>query len=250
MKLAANISLLFPDLPIIDRVHAAADAGFEGIEILFPYDEDIRALTRALSTHDLPLVLMNAPPPNYTGGARGFAAVPGLEDRFRHDFWRVLRYAGELGTQRIHVMAGEGNGAAARQVFVENLKWATETAGDLPLTIEPLNPVSMPGYFLNDYDLAAGIIDAVDAPNLGLQYDAFHSEMIHGDAVATWDRFKAISTHVQLGSAPGRNEPDTPVFPTLFKRLRDDGYKGWISAEYHPRGETTEGLGWMATARG
>lgn len=244
-RFAANISLLFTELPFLDRISAAADAGFEGIEILFPYDLPAKDIRRQLIATGLPLVLINCPPPNYTGGPRGFAAMPDRIDRFQTDFRRACRFAQELGAQRMHVMAGDGSGQAAADTFIDNLIWAAENAGGLPLTIEPLNPVAMPGYFLNDYDLAAQVLAAVNRPDVGLQFDTYHAEVIHDDVMAQWDRHSARVTHVQIGSAPDRSEPDTPLFPRFFERLAADGYDGWISAEYHPRTETAQGLGWF-----
>ncbi|MBV0913082.1 TIM barrel protein [Rhodobacteraceae bacterium ASV31] len=241
---------MFPELPFLDRIGAAAEAGFDGIEILFPYDDPVREVTRRLRAVHLPLVLINCPPPNYTGRARGMAAVPGLEDRFRSDFRRSLRFARELGAGRIHVMAGEAEGTAARTVLASNLAWAAAEADDMPLSIEPLNPVDFPGYFLNGFQLAADILAEVGAPSLGLQFDAYHSAMIHGDILPQWDRFGALSTHVQIAGAPGRHEPDTPAVAEFLERLKTDGYTGWVSAEYRPRGETLAGLGWLASARG
>lgn len=165
-------------VPLLDRIDAAREAGFEAVELLFPYDDPVPQLRRALNAAGLPLVLINAPPPNWTGGPRGFAAVPGGEARFRHDFTRSLRYAGVLEPRILHVMAGAAEGDSARRVFVESLAWAAEQAPPgLTLTIEPINAIDMPGNFLNDFDQAAAILDAVGAPNLALQFSFFtHSK--------------------------------------------------------------------------
>tara|TARA_R110002049_G_scaffold44333_5_gene130080 strand:- start:130870 stop:131655 length:786 start_codon:yes stop_codon:yes gene_type:complete len=248
LKYAANLSLLWPDLPYLDRFDAAAEAGFSAVEILFPYDLPAKETQRALLRNGLELVLINAPPPNYTGGERGFAAVPELAGRFAYDIRRVYRYVDVLKPKMIHVMAGEAVGDAAKAVFVENLKRAADDApAGLTLMIEPLNPVAMPGYFLNDYALAAEVLAAVDAPNVALQYDSYHAQMIHGDAVAVFDQYRDLIRHVQIGDSPERSAPGTGDvdFAMLFGRLRDSGYDGWISGEYHPGGPTEETLGWM-----
>ena len=186
------------------------------------------------------------------------AAVPGLEERFRRDFRRTLRYASVLRPERIHVMAGPAEGDTARAVFTENLRWAAAEARaqDQALTIEPLNLIDNPGYFLSDYDLAATILDDVGAPNLGLQYDAYHAQRITGDAMAVWKKHGARATHVQIAQTPNRHEPDhgDPEnggidFPAFFARLEADGYRGRIAAEYRPRGRTVDGLGWFQAAR-
>ena len=246
-KFAANVSLLFTELPYLDRFAAAATAGFEAVEILFPYDVAAKETRWALLANGLHLVLINAPPPNYTGGERGFAAIPDGQARFQNDIRRVLRYAGELRPEFIHIMAGVAQGPDAEAAFVENLKWAADAAPQQRFTIEPLNPVDQPGYFLNDYDLAAKVLDAVDRPNVGLQYDTYHAQMITGDALAVWRAFGHRAVHVQVGSAPGRHEPGAgPIdFDVIFETLDRNGYSGWVSAEYNPTGLTQSCLDWM-----
>lgn len=247
-RFAANLSLLFRELPYLDRFAAAGRAGFEAVEILFPYDIAARDTRRALIANGLQLVLINAPPPNYTGGTPGFAALPGGEDRFRHDIRRVLRYADELRAGLIHVMAGRAQGGAAQETFVANLQWAADHAPGQRFTIEPLNTTDQPGYFLNDYALAAEVLAAVDRPNVGLQYDAYHAQMIHGDAAGIWERYGAGAFHVQIGAAPDRSEPGRgPVdFAALFAAIDASGYDGWVSAEYTPSTRRTEdSFGWL-----
>lgn len=248
MKFAANLSLLWPELPYLDRFDAAAAAGFRAVEILFPYETPAQETRAALRANALSLILINAPPPNYTGGPRGFAAQPEAVDRFRHDMRRAFRYAGALQVPMIHVMAGEAQGAAAQATFVANLRWAaTEAPAGTTLTIEPLNPVAMPGYFLNDYDLAADVLADVGAPNVALQYDSYHAQMIHGDAVGVLDRHRDLVAHVQLGDSPDRSAPGSGEvdFKGLFKRLEATGFAGYVSGEYHPGGPTEKTLNWM-----
>lgn len=248
MKAAANLSHLWPELPYLDRFDAAAEAGFTAVEVLFPYDVAAKETQRALMRGGLQMVLINAPPPNYTGGARGFAAVPGDEARFAHDMRRAGRYAQALRVPMIHVMSGPGGGADAKHTMIENLKRATEAAHDgLTLTLEPLCPESQPGYFMNDYALAAEIIAAVDAPNLRLQFDSYHAQMIHGDAVAVFERYLDLIVHAQIGDTPLRGVPGSGDvdFPALFAAMRKAGYSGWISGEYTPGPETNATLDWM-----
>ena len=247
-KFAANLSLLFSELPYLDRFDAAAAAGFEAVEILFPYDFPAKETQRALLRNGLDLVLINAPPPNYTGGAPGYAAMPGGEGRFQHDIRRVLRYADALKPGLIHVMAGYTKDPAAYQTFVRNLQWAADEAPQQRFTIEPLNDGDQPGYFLDNYDLAAQILDEVGRANVGLQYDSYHAHVIHGDAAQVWDTHAARAVHVQIGSPPNRSEPSAgPVdFPALFQAIDLSGYTGWVSAEYNPSTKRTEdSLGWM-----
>ncbi len=248
MKFAANLSLLWPELPYLDRFDAASAAGFDAVEVLFPYEVAAKETERALTANGLRLVLINAPPPNYTGGPRGFAAQPEAVARFRSDMRRAFRYAQALRVPMIHVMAGEASGAEARSTFVDNLCWAAKEAPKgITLTIEPLNPIAMPGYFLNDYALAEAVLSEVAADNVALQYDSYHAQMIHGDAVAVFDRYRAITRHVQLGDSPDRSPPGTGTvdFPALFARLKATGYAGYVSGEYHPGGPTENTLSWM-----
>lgn len=253
MKLAANITLLWPELPFLDRFDAAAAAGFEAVEVLFPYDIGAKEMHDAMRRNGLQMVLINAPPPNYTGGLRGFAARPGGQDRFRHDMRRVFRYAQALGAEIVHVMSGDGEGEACFGAMVENLKWAARQAPKgLTLTIEPLNPQDMPGYFLNDYALAAQVLDAVKKPNVRLQFDSYHAQVIHGDAVEVWRRYGLRAAHVQVGDAPGRQAPGHGKidFRALLDAIAASGYAGWISAEYNPGDKLTEeSLRWMKKFR-
>lgn len=246
-KFAANLSWLFSDLPFMDRFKAAKAAGFDAVEVLFPYDHPTQDIRDQLVWNGLTFVLMNCPPPNPTGSAQGYAAVPGLEDRFRRDFDRTLRYAQVLKPRHIHIMAGAAEGPEAEATFTENLRWAATRASKQSLTIEPINRHDMPGYFLADFDLAARILDAVAAPNLTLQFDAYHAHWITGDVMATWARHGHRVTHVQIAGHPGRHEPEGGEidYPAFFARLDKDGYDGWISAEYAPAGATAEGLDWM-----
>lgn len=248
-RFAANLTLLFTELPFMERFAAAKAAGFDAVEVLFPYEHSAQDMRDQLVLNDLRFVLQNTPPPNWTGGDRGFAAIPGREERFRKDFDRCLRYAEVLKPGLIHVMAGITDHPQARATFVENLKWATARAPGRQLTIEPINPHDMPGYFLNDFDLAASILDEVGARNLHLQFDAYHAHRITGDLMATWDRHGHRAAHVQIAGFPGRHEPveGDIDYPAFFARLDARGYDGWVSAEYVPQGVTTDGLGWLRT---
>jgi len=246
-RFAANLTLLFKEYPFLDRFQAAADAGFDAVEVLFPYDDAATEITRRLARTGLPLALINMPPPNWTGGARGFAAIPGGEDRFRRDFKRALRFAERLKPQHIHIMAGEAEGAAARDTFIANLAWAAAEAPKQSLTIEPINPVDMPGYFLNDFELAAVVLAEINAPNLSLQFDAYHAQIITGDALKAWDTYRHLVRHIQIGGYPGRHEPqDCDIdYPKFFAAVDASGYDGVISGEYNPKGRTADGLDWI-----
>ncbi|MBW4962675.1 hydroxypyruvate isomerase family protein [Sulfitobacter sp. CW3] len=248
MKPAANISLLWQELPYLDRFNAAARAGFKGVEVLFPYDEPLAETKAACAANGLELVLINAPPRASEGQPRGFAAVPDLVDTFRKDMARAFRYAEALDARFVHVMAGNAQGDEAFDTFYRNLIWAAKSAPDgLTLTIEPLNPVAMPGYFLNDYALAERVLDAVSMDNVGLQYDSYHAAMIHGDAIETFNAYCADIVHVQIGDSPDRGTPGSGDidFAALFAAMAGAGYDGWISGEYNPDPKTEDSLNWM-----
>ncbi|MFV0513672.1 MAG: hydroxypyruvate isomerase family protein [Jhaorihella sp.] len=247
-RFAANLSLLFTELPYLDRFAAAATAGFAGVEVLFPYDMAAEETRRALLASGLELVLMNAPPPSHAGATPGFAALPGGEARFRHDMHHTLRFAEVLRPSLIHVMAGYTKDPGAEDVFVANLRWLAGLAPAQKFTVEPLNPGDQPGYFLDDYDLAVRLLDRVDRANVGLQFDSYHAQVIHGDAQGIWERYGGRAFHVQIGQTPDRSEPGPgPIdFAALFAAIDAGGYAGWVSAEYHPRTPgTSNSLGWM-----
>lgn len=246
-RFCANLTMMFTEHPLLERFARSKAQGFDAVEVLFPYEDAPKLLVREILAQDQALVLINCPPPNYTGGTPGYAAVPELQERFRRDFIRTLEYAKQLKPLHIHIMAGVANGPVARAVFVENLIWATQKNPDQSLTIEPINQTTMPGYFLSDFDEAASIIEDVNAPNLGLQFDGFHSQMTNGNVVETFDRHQNIIRHVQVGSAPDRHEPDAGLidYPAFFKHLDSVGYDGFVSGEYNPLGRTEDGLAWI-----
>jgi hydroxypyruvate isomerase len=247
MRFSANLSMLFCERPLLERFGAARAAGFHAVEVQFPYEADGAAIAEELRRHGLDLVVINGPPPNYSGGPRGFAAVPGGGARFRHDLQRAGRYARTLGTRHLHLMAGVAEGEAARAEFVENLAHAAAALPEQSLVIEPINRGDMPGYFLDDFGLAAEVIAEVGARNLRLQFDAYHAHLITGDVIGTWERVRDLVAHVQIAGAPGRHEPDSGAFDcrAFLQRIAADGYLGWVGAEYVPSGRTEAGLGWM-----
>lgn len=246
-RFAANLTFLFTELPVLERFAAARRAGFEGAEVLFPYDLAVPELSAAVRAAGLEFVLMNTPPPNWAGGPRGFAALPGGEERFRRDFDRALRFAQALRCRHLHVMAGRAEGPAARRTLVGNLRWACARTPHASLLIEPINPGDMPGYFLSDYDLAAELIDEVGAPNLGLLFDAYHAHQITGDAIACWQRNGHLARHIQIAGAPGRHEPKGGEidYAEFFRHVDAAGYNGWVGAEYVPATTTEAGLRWL-----
>lgn len=251
LRFSASITYLWPELPFLDRFAAARRAGFDAVEILFPYDAPAPTLRDRLDGNDLTLVSMNAPPPNYTERPRGFAAVPGGDELFRKDFLRSLRVAKALSAQHLHVMAGVAEGDAARAAYVANLRWAADQAMGQSLVIEPQNRADLPGYFLHDFGQALDILAEVDRPGVALQFDAYHAERITGDTLGSWEACAARTAHVQIAAAPDRGAPDTgPLDLGVFLRaVEEAGYRGWVGAEYKPVGKTDDGLGWVPAAR-
>ena len=249
-RFAANLTMLFTEVPSLHRPELAAQAGFDGAEILFPYDHPAAEWERALS--GLPLALINTPPGNWAAGDRGFAAVPGEEARFREGFLRGAELAKRLGAERLHVMAGVAKGPMAEQTYRENLVWAVAQAPDLTLTLEPLNPDDMPGYFLNDFDQAARILDDLACPQIGIQFDLWHAARIHGNASAVWAAHRGRINHVQIAGFPARNEPGGGGFDLTAMCAELDAVGGdiWVAAEYRPARATVHGLAWLGALKG
>lgn len=244
-RFAANLTMLFTEVPSLHRPELAAQAGFDGAEVLFPYDHPESEWEKALS--GLPLALMNTPPGNWPAGDRGFAAVPGMEATFRDGFLRAASLASRLGAERLHVMAGVAKGPQAEQVYRENLLWATQQVPDLALTVEPINPDDMPGYFLNDFDQAARILEDLNTPQIGLQFDVWHAARIHGNATTVWATHRHRISHVQIAGFPSRNEPGGGGFdlPALCAELDAEGGTVWVAGEYRPSRATVHGLMWL-----
>ncbi len=243
-RFAANLTFLFTEVPMLDRPDWARKAGFDGVEVLFPYDHPVADWEKALA--GMPVALINTPPGDWISGDRGFAARPGDEAAFRDGFLRAADWATRLGAEKVHVMAGVAKGPLAEAVFAENLAWAAAQAPALRLTVEPLNPEDMPGYFLNDYDQAARILDDLAHPRIGLQFDLWHAARLHGDAAAVWRDHARHILHVQIAGFPGRNEPGGGGFslPGLCDAVDAQGLD-WISAEYRPARGTAQGLFWL-----
>jgi hydroxypyruvate isomerase len=251
-KFAANLTMLFNEVPFMDRFEQAAQAGFEAVEFLFPYDyaaEDIRA---KLKGNKLALVLHNLPAGDWAAGERGIACHPNRVDEFRAGVAKAISYAKVLEVGQLNCLAGKlPDGVSAQQahgVFVENLRFAAgelKKAG-LRLLIEPINTFDIPGFFLSRTDQALAILKEVGADNLFIQYDIYHAQRMEGEIAATLrDRLPQIG-HLQLADNPGRNEPGTGElnYAFLFKHIDAIGYTGWIGCEYKPKAATVDGLGW------
>lgn len=252
-KFAANLTMMFNEVPFLQRFAAAARAGFEAVEFLFPYDHAPGEIAAQLRANRLQNVLFNLPPGDWEAGERGLAALPGREQEFRAGVARALAYAQALGTPRLHAMAGllpaGADPARYRATFIGNLRHACAEAARHGITvlIEPINPRDMPGYFLNTQADAHAIREEVDAANLKVQMDLYHAQIVEGDIAMKLRRYLPHVGHIQIAGVPERHEPDTGEvnYRYLFRLLDELGYDGWVGCEYRPARGTVEGLGWM-----
>jgi hydroxypyruvate isomerase len=248
-RLAANLSMMFPEHEFLDRFAAARKSGFEAVEFLFPYEFPKKEIAARLAGAGLQQVLFNTAQGNWEQGDRGIGGVPGREADFREAIEVALDYADTLDCPRLHVMAGLTTAGATLETFAANLAWAAPLAkqAGVQLMLEPLNPIDFPGYLNSGVDVALQLIAKSGADNVFLQYDAYHLQMTQGRLLQTFRDHQPIIRHVQIAGVPGRNEPDSSQeinFPALFALLDDLGYSGWVSGEYRPRGKTADGLGW------
>jgi hydroxypyruvate isomerase len=256
-RFAANLTMMFNEVPFPGRFAAAARAGFTAVEFLFPYDYPPGEVAGWLREHELENVLFNLPPGDWAAGERGLAAVPGREDEFRDGVRRALEYAAQLGTPRLHAMAGlvppGAERSACREVYVRNLRHAAEALASrgLTLLIEPINTRDFPGFFLNTQAEAHAIREEVGASNVKVQMDLYHAQIVEGDLTTKIRRDAEHIGHVQAASVPDRHEPDEGEvdYGHLFRLLDEVGYTGWVGCEYRPRGRTEDGLGWLRAWR-
>ena len=257
-RFAANLSFMFNEVPFLDRFTEAARAGFKAVEYAFPYQYPAKELAARLRDNGLEQVLINAPPGDYAAGDRGVAALPGREHEFAAGIVVALRYAAVLECPRIHLMAGvvpeeldieQRN--RHRSMYMRNLRYAAEEAAaqGVTLTIEPINPRDIPGYFLQTQAEAHAIRQEVGVANLKVQMDLYHVQIVEGDLAEKIKRWLPQVAHIQIAGVPGRHEPSIGEinYPYLFALIDELGYDGWIGCEYRPLGSTTGGLGWMKT---
>jgi 2-dehydrotetronate isomerase len=250
-KFAANLSMLFQEHAFLDRFAAAKASGFEAVEFLFPYEFEAGLIAQRLNAADLRQVLFNLPPGDWAKGERGLAALPARRDEFRKSVDTALNYAKGLGTPLLHVMAGiaEADDEIAADCYRDNLRYAAERAGEhgIGITIEALNKRDMPGYFLSDFDRAAEFIDEVGLPNLKLQFDVYHRQIIQGDVLTGLRQLMPIIGHIQIASVPERHEPGSGELDdfAVLRALDSLGYQGYVGCEYRPANGTVEGLGWL-----
>ena len=256
-RFAANLSMLFTEVPFLDRFERAARAGFSSVEFLFPYPFATADIKNRLESNRLRLVLHNLPAGDWDAGERGIACLPDRVAEFRAGVVKAVEVGSALGVPQINCLAGKApagvDDALLRQTFVENLRFAAaelKKAG-IKLLIEPINNYDIPGFWLNKTDKALAIIDEVGSDNLFLQYDIYHAQRYEGELAATMGKHIARIAHIQVADNPGRNEPGTGEinYNFLFAHLDRIGYKGWVGCEYKPATTTEAGLGWLESAR-
>lgn len=257
-RFAANLTMLFNELPFLDRFEAARDAGFKGVEYLFPYAFEKEALAERLQEYGLTQVLHNLPAGDWDKGERGIAVLPGREAEFREGVARAIEYAKALNCRQVNCLVGIApagiDAGTLRRTVVENLRYAAtqlKQAG-IKLLIEPINTYDIPGFYLNTTKQALDLIESVGADNLFVQYDVYHAQRTEGELAKTIANNLASIAHIQVADNPGRNEPGTGEinYRWLFTHLDRIGYDGWIGCEYKPAFDTRAGLDWIARLAG
>lgn len=252
-KFSANLGFLWKELPLVDAIYAAKHAGFDAVECHWPYDVSTSELKDTLGATNLKMLGLNTVRGNVAAGEMGLAALVGREGEARAAIDQSLKYACEINTPNIHVMAGNAKGPEAEQIFIDNLIYATSKAAEVQKTIliEPLNHFDAPDYFLQTLVQAQNLIEIVAVDNLKLMFDCYHVQIMEGDISRRLEILLPMIGHIQFASVPERSEPDTGEldYKHIFKVLDDLGYDVPIGAEYKPRTTTEAGLGWMESLR-
>lgn len=250
-RFAANLTLMFNEVPFLDRFEAAAKAGFTAVEFLFPYAYPAEEIGKRLQDNGLTQALFNLPPGNWDAGEKGFAALPERFDDLKQSLVIALPYAKATSVKRLHLMAGLADRKDPKAVaaFRKSVTWAAEffAPHGIDIVLEPLNARNTPNYFLNDFGFARDQINDLKIPNLKLQFDIYHCQILHGDVTMRMREMMPIIGHIQIASIPSRHEPDGEElnYPFLFAELDRVGYASFVGCEYNPRGKTTDGLAWF-----
>lgn len=252
-KFAANLSMLFTEVDFLERFDAAAQAGFSGVEYLFPYAFDAEQIKQKLEQNNLTQVLFNLPAGDWNAGDRGIACDPSRIEEFQSGVALAIQYAKVLGNTQVNCLAGITPAGVSQQdahaAFVINLRYAAQALQEagLRLVIEAINTRDIPGFFLNTTEQAKAVIKEVGSDNLFIQYDIYHMQIMEGDLAPTMSANIGQIAHVQLADNPGRHEPGTGEinYPFVLKHLDELGYQGWVGCEYKPKTTTTEGLDWL-----
>lgn len=253
-KFAANLTMLFTDVPFLERFERAHKAGFKAVEYLFPYAFEPSTLAEKLEQFRFEQALFNMPPGDWDAGERGFAAIPGREKEFQKSVEIALTYAQALNCKKVHAMSGIVDPGFTREehinTFINNIRFAADRFAehDIELMIEPLNNRDVPNYFIAHQREAAELIRQVDRPNVKLQLDLYHAQIMDGDLTHLIQDLADVTGHIQIASVPTRNEPceGEVNYSHLFNVLDESGYDGWIGCEYNPKNKTEAGLSWVA----
>lgn len=254
-RFAANLTMMFTEVPFLERWERAAAAGFAAVECLFPYEAPPEAVAERLARHGLEQALFNLPCGDWAAGERGLACDPARFDAVLAAVETARPWILATGVRRVHLMAGLGDrrDPAAVAAYRHAVAAVADRVADLglDLLIEPINRRDMPGYFLDDFDFAADLIADLGRANLKLQFDVYHRQILAGDVTVALRRLLPIVGHVQIASVPSRHEPDGEElnFPFLFAELDRLGYDGFVGCEYRPAAGTEAGLGWFAPWR-
>jgi hydroxypyruvate isomerase len=256
-RFAANLTMLFQEVPFLDRFSAAARAGFRAVEFVSPYEHPPERVAAAARDAGVEVVLFNLPAGDWARGDRGMACDPARAAEFREGVERALEYARALGCPRLHCMAGIRPPAASedalREAYLGSVRHAAARAGEhgATLLLEGINVRDMPGYYLTTSRQAFDLMDAAGAPNVYYQYDVYHMQIMEGDLAPTLERRLERIGHVQIADTPGRHEPGTGEvnYRFLLRHLDRIGYRGWVGCEYRPLAGTEAGLSWMEDYR-
>lgn len=250
VKFAANLTMMFNELPFLDRFGAAADAGFSAVEFLFPYEFQPDEIGERLARHSLTLALFNLPGGKWDAGERGLACLPDRVGEYERSVETALNYARSLRPRSLHILSGNGSrgDAAAVDAYRSAIDLACRAAAPMGINIviEPINSRDMPGYFLNDFGWATTFIGEPSRPNLKLQFDIYHRQILHGDVTRSLSALRPIIGHVQIAAVPDRHEPGTGELDDgrVLRHLDSLAYDGFVGLEYRPKAGTTQGLNW------
>ena len=253
-KLAANLTMMFNEVDMLDRFEAAANAGFKGVEYLFPYDYPAEQLAEKLDQHGLTQVLFDFPAGDWAGGERGLGALPDRVGEFQDGVGKAIEYAKVLNCERLTVLAGKAaagaNGVQMHETLVENLKFAASAVSGTNITVllEAINTIDIPGYSVFRTNQSRAAVEAAGSPNVKVQYDIYHMQIMEGDVTRAIEANLDVIGHFQLADNPGRHEPGTGElnYDFLLPYIDSQGYDGWVGCEYAPAGDTVAGLDWAA----
>ena len=252
-KFAANLTMMFTEVPFLDRFQAAKDAGFNAVEFLFPYDHPVPNVVSRAQEAGVTVALFNMPPGDWAAGERGIAALADRKAEFQEGVTRAIEYARALECKTLHLMSGlipeNGDRDQMLSTYIDSLRFAADACQDISATvvIEPLNNRDVPGYLISDVMTAQTLVDECGRPNVGIQFDMYHVQIMEGDLAKRFEAHLDDVCHVQIAGVPERHEPNIGEvnYPYLFQMMDRSGYAGYVGCEYNPAVGTKDGLGWF-----